>query len=86
MSGLSIGSGAIIAANSHVVKDVPDYEIWGGNPARFIRTRFQPKLRKKLLEINWWDYPPEKIMKVKSLLCSTISMEILQEIQVILKD
>ena len=86
MSGLSIGSGSIIAANSHVVKDVPEYEIWGGNPARFIRHRFEPEIREKLLEIKWWDYPVEKIIKVKLLLCSTISMGKLQKIQSILKD
>lgn len=86
MSGLSIGSGSIIAANSHVVKDVPEYEIWGGNPARFIRHRFEPEIREKLLEIKWWDYPVEKIIMVKLLLCSPITMGKLQEIQSILKD
>ena len=36
-TGVTIGEHSIIAAGSVVVKDVPDNEMWGGNPARFIR-------------------------------------------------
>lgn len=36
MKGVKIGSRSIIAAGSVVVKDVPEDEIWGGNPASFI--------------------------------------------------
>lgn len=39
MKGVHIGHGAIIAAGSVVTKDVPAYEIWGGNPARFLKSR-----------------------------------------------
>lgn len=37
--GITIGEGAIIAAGSVVVKDVPDCAIIGGNPAQLIRYR-----------------------------------------------
>ena len=37
MKGVTIGEKAIIAAGSVVVKDVPAGEIWGGNPAKFIK-------------------------------------------------
>lgn len=40
MVGVTIGSGAIIAAKSVVAKDVPAFAIVGGNPARFIKWRF----------------------------------------------
>ena len=39
MKGVHIGHGAIIAAGSVVTKDVPAYEIWGGNPAHFLKSR-----------------------------------------------
>lgn len=34
-----IGKGVIVGAGSVVTKDIPDYEIWGGNPAKFIKKR-----------------------------------------------
>ncbi|WP_298939623.1 acyltransferase [uncultured Dysgonomonas sp.] len=37
LKGVNIGSNVIIAAGSVVTKDIPDFEIWGGNPAKFIR-------------------------------------------------
>lgn len=41
MQGVTIGDGAIIAAGSVVTKDVGSYSIYGGNPAKFIRERFE---------------------------------------------
>ena len=35
--GVRIGEKSIIAAGSVVVKDIPKGEIWGGNPAKFIK-------------------------------------------------
>lgn len=35
--GVTIGDHAMIAAGSVVVTDVPANEVWGGNPARFIK-------------------------------------------------
>lgn len=43
MKGVHIGDGAIIAAGSVVTRDVPPYEIWGGNPAHFIKSRLAGK-------------------------------------------
>lgn len=37
LAGVSIGDGAIIAANSVVTKDVPAYSVVGGNPARVLK-------------------------------------------------
>ena len=37
LKGVTIGRNSIIGAGSVVTKDVPDNEIWAGNPARFIR-------------------------------------------------
>ncbi len=61
LSGISIGDGAIIGAESLVTKNVGPYEIWGGNPAKFIKKRFDDDTIQKLLEIKWWDWDIEKI-------------------------
>jgi acetyltransferase-like isoleucine patch superfamily enzyme len=39
LKGVTIGDGAIIAANAVVTKNVPAGEIWAGIPARFLRRR-----------------------------------------------
>jgi virginiamycin A acetyltransferase len=39
-NGVTIGDGAIVAARSVVVKDVPPYAIVAGNPARVVKLRF----------------------------------------------
>lgn len=70
MSGVKIGDGAVIAYNSHVVKDVEPYTIVGGNPAKFIKFRFGPEQRDKLLKIKWWNWTDEKINKYTPMLCT----------------
>lgn len=56
LSGVHIGRGAVVAAGSVVVKDIPAYSIYGGNPARLIKMRFSReiinKLEKYKLNIN----------------------------------
>jgi len=74
MSGITIGDGAIIAANSHVVKDVEPYSIVGGNPARFIRYRFEETKRHKLLELQWWNWSDSEINQILPTLCSSSNL------------
>ena len=47
MSGVTIGKGSIVAAGSVVTKSIPPCEIWGGNPARKLKDRFQTEEEKK---------------------------------------
>ncbi len=69
MSGVTIGDGAVIAANAHVVRDVPPYAIAGGNPAVVIRQRFDPQVCRLLQELRWWDLPIEAIREMVPALC-----------------
>ncbi|SIN79314.1 CatB-related O-acetyltransferase [Halodesulfovibrio marinisediminis] len=70
MPGITIGHGAIIAARSVVTKNVPEYTIVGGNPAKLIRERFSADKKEKLLQMAWWDWSDETIRKNLPLLCS----------------
>jgi acetyltransferase-like isoleucine patch superfamily enzyme len=41
LSGVRVGNGSIIAAGSVVTKDIPEFSIYGGVPAKFIASRFK---------------------------------------------
>ncbi|NBN79168.1 chloramphenicol acetyltransferase [Microvirga tunisiensis] len=68
LPGVTIGHGAIIGARAVVGRDVPPYAIVAGNPGRVIRYRFPPKVRQRLLEIAWWDWPIGRITAAIPLL------------------
>jgi acetyltransferase-like isoleucine patch superfamily enzyme len=61
LSGVSVGDGAVIGANSVVTKTIGAYEIWAGNPARFIRKRFDDEKINFLTKIAWWNWEIKKI-------------------------
>ena len=63
MPGVQIGDGAIVAAKSVVVNDVPAYAIAGGNPAKVIRVRFSDEVIRELVAIAWWNWEIEKITR-----------------------
>lgn len=70
MSGVTIGDGSVIAANSHVVKNVEPYSIVGGNPANLLKYRFEKDIIDLLMELKWWDLPKENIKEIINDLCS----------------
>ena len=41
VNSVNIGDGAVVAAGSVVTRDIPANEIWGGNPIKFIKRRFE---------------------------------------------
>jgi virginiamycin A acetyltransferase len=61
MPGVTIGSGAIVAACAVVSRDVPAYAMVAGNPARVVKMRFDPPTVEKLLQLAWWDWPADKV-------------------------
>ncbi|MDT2706165.1 CatB-related O-acetyltransferase [Enterococcus dispar] len=64
MQGVSIGNGAVIGAGSIVTRDIEDYEIWAGNPAKFIRKRFSNEIIDELQKLSWWDMDQQIIKKM----------------------
>ncbi len=70
LSGVTIGSGAVVAARSVVTRDVPPYAVIAGAPARVVRYRFSADDIAFLLELAWWDWSIDKIRESADLLLS----------------
>ncbi len=79
MPGVKVGNGAIIAANSTVVKNIEPYTIYGGNPAKFIKKRFSDKKIKWLQEIQWWNWDESEIFDNLDLLTSQKGLDELMD-------
>ena len=62
-AGVKIGDGAVIGMGSVVTHDVPPYEIWAGNPAKFMRKRFSDEIIEELSKLEWWNWEEEKLQK-----------------------
>lgn len=61
MPGVRIGHGAIIGSNAVVTKDVANFAIAVGVPARPIRQRFDAPIADRLLALAWWDWSHDKL-------------------------
>ena len=69
LPGVKIGDGAIVAACSVVSRDIPPYAVFGGNPARLVKMRFDQELIGLLLRFHWWDLDGEELAELLPLLC-----------------
>lgn len=60
-NGANIGNGVIAGAGAVITKDVPDYAVVVGVPARIIRYRYTPEQIAALNRIQWWDWSDDEI-------------------------
>ncbi|GAB6393578.1 MAG: Vat family streptogramin A O-acetyltransferase [Treponematales bacterium] len=81
LPGVHIGNGAIIGASSVVGSDVAPYTIVVGNPARFVRKRFDDELISLLEAWKWWDLPSNEIAELIPLLHDTDLERVKNEIR-----
>ncbi|PIB30342.1 chloramphenicol acetyltransferase [Gaetbulibacter sp. 5U11] len=70
MSGVKIENGAVIGAGAVVTKNIGAYEVWAGNPAKFIKKRFNQNTIDYLNNLNWWNWNTQKINNNLVDLCS----------------
>ncbi len=70
MSGVKIGNGAVIGAGAIVSKNIGAYEIWAGNPAKFVKKRFSDADILFLESLKWWDKDLTFIQQNVRELCS----------------
>jgi hypothetical protein len=61
LPGVNIGVGAVIGAGAIVTKDVANYTIAVGNPARATRRRFTEEVEAGMLALAWWDWSHERL-------------------------
>ncbi len=71
LPGVNIGDGAIIGANSVVGCNVEPYNIVAGNPAKFIKKRFDDELIDVLRNLQWWNKSIDEINELIPLLTTS---------------
>jgi acetyltransferase-like isoleucine patch superfamily enzyme len=57
-----IGVGSVVGAGAVVTKDVPDFAIVAGNPAKIIRYRFEKGEADRRLASRWWEKRPRELV------------------------
>lgn len=67
-----IGNGSVIGAGSIVTKNIPNYAIAVGNPARVIGYRFSDYEISILEGSEWWNMTPQQLVKYYDYMNSPI--------------
>lgn len=81
MPNITIGDGAIIGAGAVVTKDVPDYAIVAGVPAKLIKYRFSEEIVSELKKIEWWNWDREVIKAHIHLFQNEVTMDTIKKIK-----
>jgi virginiamycin A acetyltransferase len=79
-SGATIGDGAVICANSVVLGDIPPYAVAAGSPAKVLRYRFEEPVVRRLLELKWWDWDDNRILRNRELFLEPLTSDVLDRV------
>jgi phosphonate metabolism protein (transferase hexapeptide repeat family) len=61
LPGINIGIGSVVGSGAVVTKDVPNFTIVAGVPAKPVRRRFPAAVEAGLIELAWWDWSHERL-------------------------
>jgi len=77
--GIKIGDGAVVLAGAVVSKDIPDYAIVGGVPAKILKYRYDEETLNFLTKFKWWNKDLSWIKKNWKLLCDIEKLKMYSE-------
>jgi virginiamycin A acetyltransferase len=75
----NIGNGAVVGAGSVLTKDVNDFEIVAGNPAKKIKDRYSIDIKNKIISSSWWTKSLLELLDAQDLLVSEVTDTSLNE-------
>lgn len=83
LPGVCIGNGAVIGAGSIVTKSVPDYAVFAGVPARFLKWRFSEEVIRIIGKRAWWNLGGNDLRKVVQLFESPLTEASARELSLV---
>ena len=75
-----IGLGAVVGAGALVTKDIPDFAVVAGNPAKLIRWRFSEEIRRAVEDSRWWELDLGEARRHLTAFTTPLDMNALRQI------
>lgn len=62
-----IGIGAVVGAGAVVTRDVENFSVVAGVPARHLKCRFDPEICRRILESRWWELSRDELAAIPQM-------------------